>query len=272
MSKRQGKSFGDPLAEFTVEGFTHDGTRRDVYRTGHGPGVVVMAEMPGITPAVAEFARRVAGRGMTVWLPDMFGVAGAPPTPWHYVRSLVPACVSRDFTAFATGRTTPIVGWLRALAAHAHSECGGPGVGAVGMCWTGGFALGMMVDDRMLAPVLSQPSLPLSLPWKKRNASEVGLDDDDLARVRERADEGVCVLGLRFSEDSISPPERFERLRSELGDAFIGVEIDSSPFGGHGIRRRAHSVLTEDLVDDPDHPTRQALDQVLEFLSERLVA
>lgn len=260
----------DPLSDFEHTAFAHEGKERVVYRRGDGPAVVIMTEMPGITPAVADFARRVAGRGCTVWLPDLFGVAGQAPSPLRYVRSIVPACISREFTAFASGRTTPVVDWLRALARHAHSECGGPGVGAVGMCWTGGFALGMLVDEELLAPVLSQPSLPLVPPWRRGNASDLGVDEADLARVRQRVADGACVLGLRFTDDKLSPPQRFEALRRELGDGFIGVEIDSSPDNVHGIRRRAHSVLTEDLVDEPGHPTHEALEQVLEFLSERL--
>ena len=80
------------------------------------------------------------------------------------------------------------------------------------------------------------------------------------------------MLGLRFSADKGSPPERFETLRRELGDAFEGIEIDSSPGNPAGIPARAHSVLTVDLVDEPGHPTRLALDRVLAFLTERLAA
>ena len=81
----------------------------------------------------------------------------------------------------------------------------------------------------------------------------------------------MCVLGLRFTADPAVPLARFETLRRELGDAFIAVEIDSSRGNPHGIGRRAHSVLTLDLVDEPGHPTRAALQQVLAFLQERLL-
>jgi hypothetical protein len=137
------------------------------------------------------------------------------------------------------------------------------------MCFTGGFALGMMVDETTLAPVLSQPSLPFSV-GKKRKAA-VGISDADLELVKKRAADGACLLGLRFSADAYVPPERFETLRRELGDAFIAVEIDSSRGNPHGINKRAHSVLTLDLVDEPGHPTRAALEHVLSFLGERLL-
>ncbi len=138
------------------------------------------------------------------------------------------------------------------------------------MCFTGGFALGMMVDEAMLAPVLSQPSLPLG-PGRKRKAA-VGISDDDFNRVKQRvASDGVCVLGLRFSADKLVPAERFETLRRELGDGFIAVEIDSGPGNPHGLGKRAHSVVTRDLVDEPGHPTLVARDQVIEFFRERLL-
>lgn len=262
----------DRLEDFTVRTFTHDGKQRRVFTAGAGPAVIVMAEMPGITPRVADFARRVVGLGCSVWMPDLFGVPGEPPGGVAYLRSLPAACVSRDFAAFAAGTTAPVVGWLRALAAEAHGVCGGPGVGAVGMCFTGGFALGMMVDDRVLAPVLSQPSLPIVVPWRKGNAAEVGLSPADRARVAERAAQGVCALGLRFTGDPLVPAERFDALSALLGESFIAVEIDSSPSNPDGIGRRAHSVLTEELVEQAGHPTNDALNEVLAFLSQRLLA
>lgn len=259
----------DPLEDFTTTTFDHQGKTREVLRLGAGPAVIVIAEIPGVTPKVADFARRVVELGCSVWLPVLFGQPGKEPSGPYAMRSIAPACVAREFAAFARGRTAPVIGWLRALAAHAHDECAGPGVGAVGMCFTGGFALGMTVDERMLAPVLSQPSLPL--PVSRKHRADLHLSPEDLDAVRARAEEGVCVLGLRFSHDPIAPAERFASLRHELGDAFIAVEIDSSPGNPHGIGRRAHSVLTEDLVDEPGHPTRDALEQVLDFLRTRLV-
>ena len=165
-------------------------------------------------------------------------------------------------------KTSPVTAWLRQLAAHEHQRCGGPGVGAVGMCFTGGFALAMMVDDIMLAPVLSQPSLPF--PLSKRFKADIGISDADLSRVKERAAAGTCLLGLRFTNDPFCFEERFDTLRRELGDKFIAVEIDSAPGNPFGHPKQAHSVLTEHLIDKPGTPTRAALDQTLTFLRENL--
>ncbi len=256
------------LDDFTSRTFTHGGKARTVHELGEGPAVVVITEIPGTTPKVAGFARRVAERGCTVVLPSIFGHDGREESVPYAARQIGWACVSRESATFATGQASPITAWLRALAAEAHERCGGPGVGVVGMCLTGGFALAMMVDETVLAPVLSQPSLPFAVTGRHRR--DLGISDADLARVKERVDDGVCVLGLRFSHDRAVPGERFARLREELGDGFIGVEIDSSPGNPHGNKRLAHSVLTNDLVDEPGHPTRDALDQVLDHLHTRL--
>jgi dienelactone hydrolase len=259
----------DELADFERTSFTAAGKTRTVFRKGTGPAVIVMAEIPGITPKVADFARKVVDEGLTAVMPHLFGEPGRPASAAYAISSIAPACVSREFAVWATNKTSQITEWLRALARDEHAKCGGPGVGAVGMCFTGGFALAMMVDDSVMAPVLSQPSLPF--PVTKKHKRDVNLSPADLARVKQRAaDEGVCVLGLRFTGDKAVPAERFQRLREELGDAFIGVEIDSSPGNEWGHPKGAHSVLTEHLVDEPGQPTRDALDQVLAFFRERL--
>lgn len=260
----------DPLDDFTRASFSAAGLTHDVLRSGQGPAVIVIAEIPGITPKVAEFARRVRALGCTVVLPVLFGEPGREMSVGYAARSFGSACVSKEFAAFATRRTAPVSEWLRALARDAHATCGGPGVGAVGMCFTGGFALGMMADASVIAPVLSQPSLPLP-PFVPKARRSVQLSDEDLEQVRQRAADGVCLVALRFTEDVAVPADRFATLRRVLGDAFIGVEIDSSSGNPWGISKRAHSVLTEHLVDEPGHPTREALDQVLEFFRSRLV-
>jgi dienelactone hydrolase len=261
---------GTTLEGFTEGTYTHAGTTRPVFRAGSGPAVIVIHEIPGITPLVADFGRRVAAAGLTAVLPSLFGEPGKGRSAAYVGQQMAAACVSREFATFALRRSSPVTLWLRALARDEHERCGGPGVGVVGMCLTGGFGLAMAVDDAVLAPVLSQPSLPFAVSGAHRR--DLGVSDDDLAAVRARAegDEGLCVLGLRFTDDKLAPPERFVRLREELGDRFIAVEIDSSKDNPDGIKRAAHSVLTEDLVDRPGHPTAEALAQVLEFLTDRL--
>ncbi|MGW7573412.1 dienelactone hydrolase family protein [Streptomyces sp. NPDC054765] len=267
------------LTGFDRGTFTHDGTTRRILRRGTGPAVIVMAEIPGITPKVLEFAERVAAIGCTAVLPVLFGTPGREADPAEAGRlkaglyaasSLRKVCVSREFTVLAKGKTSPVVTWLRALATHEHRRCGGPGVGAIGMCLTGGFALAMAADERLLAPVLSQPSLPLALT--KSRAGGIDISAEDLAAVRGRcAREGLRVMGLRFRGDRLVPGERFDFLRRELGDAFTAVELDDSAANPRATLP-PHSVLTEHLIDEPGQPTREALDEVLDLFRTRLLA
>jgi dienelactone hydrolase len=257
----------DALAGFDRSTLEHAGRTHDVFRAGSGPGVIVVHEMPGLHPGVVDFGRVLIDAGHTVYLPSLFGRPGEPFSVPETVRSVAQVCVAREFRILAD-RTSPVVTWLRALAARAHGECGGRGVGAVGMCFTGGFALAMAVEPAVLASVLSQPGLPA--PIGKARRAGLGLDPGDLARVRERSQADLRALGLRFSDDRGCPRERFERLRRELGGSFEAVEIDSSRGNRYGIPARAHSVLTLDLVDTPGHPTLAARDRVIAFLGERL--
>lgn len=257
----------DPdLDGFTKTTFTHNGETKTVYRAGSGPGVVVMSEMPGITPNVIAFAQRVVDAGFTVAMPQLFGTPGKSPSAPYIASSITQGCVSKEFTTWALNRTSPIIEWLRALARDLHQQCGGPGVGAIGMCFTGGFALAMAVDEEMQAPVLSQPSLPFA--GGKKRARALGLSDADLEKVVARSD--LCVLAMRFTRDPAVPASRFEHLREVFGDRVIAIEIDSSKENPHKIPRAAHSVVTEHLVDEPGHPTQDALHQVLDFFKQRL--
>ena len=235
-------------SEFTAATFT-----RDVYRKGSGPVVIVVHEIPGITPAVERFAEEVVAAGFTVAMPNLVGTPGKELSGAYLASSMAKVCISREFTTMALGQTSPIISWLRALARALHQEVGGKGVGAVGMCFSGGFALGMMVDDIMVAPVLSQPSLPF--PIGKKRAADLNLSADDAAVIAHRAAQGCEVLGLRFDQDKLVG-DRFARLRELLGDAFIAVELPSTS-------KRDHSVLTEQR----DEPSVQ---KVLAFLSEKL--
>jgi dienelactone hydrolase len=247
----------DPLEGWTKASFTAAGFTRDTYRRGTGPGVVVVHEIPGITPAVARFANDVVAAGFTVVMPSLVGTPGKGFSGGYMARSVAQVCVAREFTTWATGRTSPIIGWLRALARSLHLECGGRGVGAIGMCFSGGFALGMMVDDIMVAPVLSQPSMPFTGPGPKsaERAADLNLSPDDRVAVAQRAADGCQVLGLRYTGDKLVGT-RFESLRELLGDAFIAVELPSAA-------PRDHSVLTEQRHE----PT---VTQVLDFLRSKL--
>jgi dienelactone hydrolase len=108
----------DPLTDFSQFEFDHEGKRRTVYRKGTGPAVIVMHEVPGITPQVARFARYVVDAGMTAFMPHLFGVPGKPVTRAYATKEMARACISREFRVLAENRSSPIVDWLRALRAE----------------------------------------------------------------------------------------------------------------------------------------------------------
>jgi dienelactone hydrolase len=257
------------LREYESTTFEHDGVRRPLFVRGSGPGIVVMHEIPGIYPAVIEFAERLVEAGYRVYLPELLGEAEREFSNSYMLKSMARACIAKEFHVLASRGSSPITKWLRALARKAHEECGGPGVGCIGMCLTGNFGLALMVDEAVMAPVLSQPSLPFPFGAERKRALHVS--DEDLDVIRDRVKNRGCkVLGLRFTDDPLCPPERFERLREELGDGFEGIEIDSSKGNPAGIPKMSHSVVTKDLVDEEGHPTRKALDRVMSFFEERL--
>jgi len=233
--------------------FEAAGLNREVYRKGSGPVVIVVHEIPGITPAVLRFAEDVVAAGFTVAMPNLVGTPGRDVSGKYIASSMLKVCISREFTNLATNRTSPVIAWLRALARKLHGEIGGKGVGAVGMCFSGGFALGMMVDDIMVAPVLSQPSMPFAIGGKR--AADLNLSPDDAAVVAQRAADGCQVLGLRFTGDKLVG-DRFSSLCELIGDAFIAVELPSQ-------NSNDHSVLTEQRDEE-------SVQRVLSFFAEKL--
>jgi dienelactone hydrolase len=258
---------GDALAGFTSFAFDDGCWTRPVYRIGSGPAVIVIHEIPGLHPGVLDFARDLAAEGMTVFCPSLFGAPGRPVTVGYAVGVIAKTlCVRREFTAWAANRPSPIVDWLRALARQVHGECGGKGVGAVGMCFTGGFALAMMTEPSVVAPVLSQPSLPLG----KKNAAALDCWPAELATAKARMEaEDLSMLALRFEGDDIVPCARFQTLEREFGSRVEAITLpDASARRGTG--RQPHSVLTLHLDrDDPDGQTMQVYRKVLAFFKER---
>lgn len=259
------------LEGFTRSNFSYDNKTYPIYRRGTGPGVVIIHEIPGITPQVAEFAKIVADDGFTVILPHLFGSPGKKLSVFYAASEMAKACISKEFHVLANRQSSPITNYLRALCREAHKELGGSGVGALGMCLTGNFALSLMVDSSVMAPVLSQPSLPMGPSAAQKHGLHIS--DEDLQTVKMRVNkEGRKVLALRFSHDMACPGARFKRLKEELGDGLEDIVIDSGPNNPDGISRFAHSVLTTHLINKEGHPTLRARDRVLEFFHEQLDA
>jgi dienelactone hydrolase len=253
-------------APFTAAGRTHD-----VYEKGSGPGVVLIPEIPGITPEVLGLAEHLVARGFTVVVPSPFGEPGRAMTTGYIVRTLARLCVSSEFRAFATGADRPIAHYLRAVAADLAARTPGPGVGVIGMCFTGGFALAAAVDDTVLASVMAQPAVPFPIGRARQN--DPGLSEPELRAVEDRAGrKDLAVLGLRFSEDPACRRGRFDGLKERLGDAFEVIQLDSSPGNAGGFAKGAHSVLTAEVREQPGHLAAEARERVVQFLTTRLSA
>ncbi len=263
----------DPLEDFDLREITLESVTKTVYVSGDGPAVIVMTEMPGISPHVARFSRWVRDAGFTVYMPSLFGRDGVVASAEEGAKVFQRACVSAEFQAFAANKSSPVTQWLRMLAKHAHRQCGGAGVGAIGMCFTGNFALSMMLESSVLAPVLSQPSLPLDDP------AGIEMSTDEAAQVRQRLEEeDLTVLAYRFEGDAFCQSQRFEAYRRALGDRFIARELpdsaansDVAPFFEHFVNT-PHSVVTAHLIDEAGQPTLAARDEILAFFSQRLSA
>lgn len=238
------------LESWIAGSHTADGITHPTYRKGSGPGVIVIHEVPGVTPKVIDFAEEVVARGFTVVMPSLFGRPEAEATRSEALRSVARICVSKEFSIFARGQTSPVVRWLRSLARELHAQTGGAGVGVVGMCFTGGFALAMLADAPVVAPVLAQPASPA--PVGKSRKADLGLSPADLDSVRTKVAGGCEVLGLRYQDDP-AVGTRFQTLRREFGDRFIAVEFPG----------RKHSTLTE-------HRQQEGVHRVLAFLDEKL--
>jgi dienelactone hydrolase len=255
----------DALEDFERRDVTLKAQTRLVYVAGTGPAVIVMTEMPGISPEVARFARFVRDAGFTVWMPHLFGRDGEVPRIPSGLVTMARACISSEFRAFASNASSPVTQWLRALAAHAHPVCGGKGVGAIGMCFTGNFALSMMLEPAMLAPVLSQPSLPLG------NSAGMHISAEELQTVRGRLErEDLTVLAYRFAGDSFCRAERFAAFQAALGERFEGRVLPDSAANPNALMKNPHSVVTAHLIDEAGQPTRKAVDEILGFFKQRL--
>ncbi|WP_158817733.1 dienelactone hydrolase family protein [Methylocapsa sp. S129] len=261
----------DPLEDFSNREMTLNGAAKTVYGAGAGPAVIIMTEMPGISPRVARFARWVRDAGFTVYMPSLFGRDGAVPTADEGGAVFQRACMSAEFRALQGNASSPVTQWLMALARLAHKESGGPGVGAIGMCFTGNFALTMMLEPAVLAPVLAQPSLPLKEP------AGLEIAPDELKAVRERLDrDDLTVLAYRFEGDKICRAERFAAYAQALGHRFDGrtlpdsaANTDVAPFFARHVPY-PHSVVTQHLIDSAGQPTVKARDEILAFFARRL--
>ena len=245
------------LPGYTQLDFAFDGMTHAVYQRGTGPSVLIMHELPGMVPECVALADEIADARFTVFLPLLFGEANQPSSRLRTLGYFTRICISREFRCFSANESSPITTWLRALCVQKiQPASNGRGIGAIGMCLTGGFVLCLMISDLMLAPVICQPGLPFGSTAAQRAALGVSTVD-----FQQAVDSKLPLLGYRFKDDRICRQERFDTLERAFGP---------QRFERHDLPGDKHSVLTLDYVGDPAHPTFQARKRMIEFLKQRL--
>lgn len=251
------------LPGFDVFVWEYEGSAKAVYTIGDlsNPPVLLMHELPGMVPETVELARELSEQNFFVYMPLLLG----QPNQKAPLSNLARVCLSREFSLLAKSQSSPVTQWLRSLCREAHRRSGGLSVGAIGMCLTGGFALSLMVEESVMAPVLSQPSLPVL------KGGDLGISPHELEAAKRRSQEqNIPVLGLRFRCDILCRRSRFQALEKAFGSRFRKIEIPSHPFNPHGLPLWSHSVLTLHRTKREEHPTQQAYRAVVAFLEEQL--
>jgi dienelactone hydrolase len=257
------------ITDFHRRDLTFEGKTKPVLTLGaSGPAIIVVHEIYGFSPTLARLCRWLSDAGFRVYAPILFGTPDASNKEVINPLCIARLCISREFNMLAANRSSPVTDWLKQLARQAHSECDGKGVGAIGLCLTGGFALSMAVEPVVRAPVMSEPSLPLLTP------AALDISTSELDVVKKRAATGdFSVRGYRFEGDTFCRPERFATLRREVGDAFVATELPDAcgnPEGRKAQGKPPHGVLTADLIDKDGEPTRRAVDELIAFFHQKL--
>jgi dienelactone hydrolase len=252
------------ISDFAAVAFQADGISHQVFSKGAGPDILLMHELPGMTVECIRLARTLEGAGFRVHMPLLFGDPGDD----HSILFTANICIGREINLFLNCGESPLLNWLRAYGRQVYAGNGGKGIGVIGMCLTGNFAISMLADEFVLAPVSSEPALPFGL--SSASHADMAISDADLVRAKARNAAGVPLMCLRFSNDKLSPQPRYRAIQEAFPAGFRGTEIPSQPGNPDGISPKAHSVLTKDFCDKEGHPTRAALGGVIAFMRERL--
>ncbi len=237
-----------------------------VSRTGTEP-VLLLHELPGLTPAVASLGDALRHAGFKVHMPSLFGQPGRVPGAIRNAVTSLFACIRSDIQAFhRQDATRPAVRQLRRLVDMASAEAGQRPVGVIGLCLTGGFALALATHGRVAAAVASEPSLPLL------RADGIDLDPADQETLRARTASGpLSAILLRFQGDSIARCPRVRRYADVLqGNLEVRCLPDDAADPAYRGSVRHHCVLTNELVDAPGEITLAARTEVIAHLAWRL--
>ncbi len=228
----------------------------DVYTKGEGPVIVLIQELPGIGMETIRLADRFVEKGFRVVMPHLFGPLGRLSFAGNIARIF---CMRREFSIFAKNKSSPIVEWLKALCQDCRDKYNVSGVGVIGMCLTGNFAISLMADDAVLASVASQPSLPLF------SQSSLHMSDEEIAKVRERLEEHGPMLAYRFKGDVLCTKSKFDALDKAFNEGKECVKLNT-------LKGNKHAILTVHFSNREGSPTEEALGEIFEYFSEKLAS
>ena len=244
------RRFEAPLSDGPVKAF-------DIYERGEGPVVVLLQELPGICPATIKFANKMVDAGFSVVMPHLFGPLGRFALVRNFARLF---CMRREINIFSKRQTSPIVEWLKALCLDVKQRHEVEGVGVIGMCLTGNFAISLMADNNVLAAVASQPSLPVFAP------TELHMSEQDIKDISKRLDEHGPMLAYRFEGDKLCTKAKFDALE-ETFNSQGKKRIKLNTLEGD-----QHAVLTSHFITAEGSPTQAALDELITYFQTKLSA
>jgi dienelactone hydrolase len=238
----------------------NDSITHDIYTKGSGAPVILLQELPGISDETFRLADKFIDAGFTVVMPHLFGPIGKIAFISNTARIF---CMRKEFRLFEKNKSSPIVDWLKALCAEVKQKHNAEGVGMVGMCLTGNFAMALMADENVLATVASQPSLPLL------NPNLLQLSGAEIEGIKDRidsvgVDDGSPLTVLRFKEDKLSTREKLNTVE-QCFNTPDHKRVNCVELPGKG-----HSVLSLDFVDESGHPTYEALETILNYFKKRV--
>ena len=241
---------------FSAETISGYKIEHDVYTRGSGPVIVIIQELPGIGQSTLRLADKFIEAGFQVVMPHLFGPIGKTKVLANLARVF---CLRKEFSLFSKNQSSPIVDWLKALCRSIRTEQNINGVGVIGMCLTGNFAISLMADDSVLAAVSSQPAMPFNDP------AALHMSEKDIAEIKSNIDRNRPIKAYRFEHDWMSKKAKFDALNQALN-------LDKERIQMTTLRGNKHSVFTIDFVDQEGHPTHTALKDVMAYFKSSLVA
>jgi carboxymethylenebutenolidase len=225
------------LVQIPVHGRTIEARWYRAFADQIRPMVLLLPDMLGVTDAHLDCAQRLSQLGFQVLLPDLYSGIGAKKYCMKMLFSAV--CRNNEPEAAPLQEIHLIVDYAKSLP---NVKVGG--IGIIGMCLTGGFALQMALRDDVTAPVVFHHAF---------GRSGSGLPPACAAKIDK------TVQGHFVHYDAYCPKSRVDQLKAQLGDR---LEVNYYRWLPHGIPH-FFKITPEG---------RRAWDNMVRFLTDELLA